>query len=596
MNSSLSKTNQNLSDNLSKPQIKPIICQYSRALYPNIEKKRRFNKFSHLSLCLTTRANLTKTAQTLKEIKHIAHLDLLFDSFPQDLAKKLKYFLSSLKRFNRIPSLQINYLNLPQKDFAKFCLALKSLKTPKKLELQFRFSNRDRDLEVGPIIAALKKYRDLQALSIKLLSVEALKPKSLELLFSSLRNRSKFESLSIELPTLNNLQAEAFIKALDNLRNVNLLNLQLKLRRALELSEKFKDLSRSLTNFGSSLQGLSLEFCPAGDILIFPEFLEKFKTLSHLSLNLITQDLPLAFLYIQNLAKALNSMENLPSRFKVGFNQSSPLVGSNLSDQSFLQIYKEILASSSWIPNIQVSQKENQKFIVESFYLENSQPRHSGLSLNFANTKDISEAVSLLGRFNDSITLTLHFVFCPMLNVPGLNQIFESLKKFKKLTRLTFSFEKQFQINKDWVINLFDLMPGLPRSIVSLNLKFLACVQMTAEDRLLVVRSLDKLNKIKNITMFGLTFEEMSEITDDIVIELGRALKGLRNLTSLDVSLTGCPILYDQGAISLLEDVKTMESLQELHVNFKDCWNLQQSTKSKFQINAQNISIKFIDY
>ncbi len=183
-----------------------------------------------------------------------------------------------------------------------------------------------------------------------------------------------------------------------------------------------------------------------------------------------------------------------------------------------------------------------------------------------------------------------------MLDVSGLKQIFESLKKFNQLTRLTFSFEKHFHINKDWIISLFDLLiPELPASIVHFNLKFIACVKMTTEDRLLTARSLAKLNEIKNITRFGFAFEEMSEMTDGIVVELGRTLKGLRNLTYLDVTLAGCPILYDQGAISLLEDVKSMSFLQDLHVDFKDCWNLQQSTKSQYQINNPNISVKFIE-
>ncbi len=345
-----------------KPKIKPVISQYSRALYPNIEKKRRSHKFSHLSLCITNRANLTKTSQTLKKIKDIAYLDLLFDSFPTDLAKKFKYFLHSLKRFNRIPNFKINYLNLPHKDFSRFCLALERLQGPKKLELQFRFSQRDRDLKVEPIIAALRKYHHLEALSIKLLSTEALKPKPLELLFSSLRRYSKLESLIIEHPALLNAQAEAFIKAFDNLKNVKLSNLQLKLRKTHHIN--LKDLCTSLTNFAPSLQGLSLEFSPGGESLVFPEVLQKFHNLSHLSLNLITQDLPFAFLYMQNLSQALKSMQSLPANFKVGFCQSPSLAECNFTTE-FLQIYREIIASPIWVPNIQVFPKSDEKFIVE---------------------------------------------------------------------------------------------------------------------------------------------------------------------------------------------------------------------------------------
>ena len=387
-------------------------------------------------------------------------------------------------------------------------------------------------------------------------------------------------------------QEKAFNKAMKNLQNVKLSNLNLDLYPNAN-TDSLRNLSDILTYFADSLKRLSLRinFHKPAPIKIKPQSHELFSqslgklNLSHLFLEINPFDELFAENFLSNLINGLKSMKNLPQTFKVGF-AYYPQFPEKIDQQNFISLYKKFV-SPNWIPHIQVFVNQKQEYTIQKCYLENLQPYSSGLNIDFKASDCIGNLISLLNQTIFSKALTLEF---SKLNVYGLKKTFQSLKKFTALANITIVFNRCYQIETKWIETLFDFLAQLPSSVNFLKLKFLECVQMSSQEIQLLTCSIGKLRKL---TGFGLAFEDTVQFTNENGIELGKELKQLDKLKYLDISLKGCFMLKDQGVFSIIENMKAFSGLQEAQVKFEECWDIEQSTIDKCHMETKNFSIKF---
>ena len=577
----------------AKGIIKPILinCGRHSESTTTIKKKRCYKNFSNLCLKLGDQTSQQiKMRRILSKTNHIATLDLDLHSKNLGLAKQFIAFVTTLKHFRKIPNLQINYANLPYENFQKFCFALKHLnmKAPKKINVELWYNRSTRQHKPAPVIRALKKSRDLCDFSVSLTSIEDLKSKHLEEIFSSLKGHKNLQTLQIKCLDFTRIQVNAFNKAMKSLCHLKLSKITLDIGQR-EHSDAFKELFVILTNFAPSLQYLSLwPHLYADNSVAFSQHLSKFTHLSHLDIRGHPPE-GLVFPYIENLMGGLKPMKSLPINFKVGFGFPWEAYHGKINKQGFIKFYQK-LAFPKWDYNVKILLTKEVEYVLRKCYLENLQPRSSGLQIDFKACDRIDNLISLLDQVNLSQSLFLEF---SKVGISGLKKTFDSLKKFPCLANFTISFTRNYQIDKKWIETLFDLLIQLPSSVVFLKLCFEECIHLTPHDIQFIISSLTRLRKLKNLTGLGLIFVDIVQFADGNGIELAKELKQMTQLIELELSFKGCYMLKDQGVLSLVENVKTMPRLQKGKALFEDCWYIGQSTIDTCQMESKDFSINF---
>ena len=582
----------------SQPRIiKPIILinsgRHSNPTITALDQRKRCNKnFLNLHLKLgdkTSQQILMR--RNLKKTSHIATLDLDLRSTNLGLAKQFTAFITELKHFKKIPNLQINYANLPYENFQKFCFAIKHLKAPKKFNAELWYNRYTRNHKPQPVIRAFKKFRDLRDLSIEFTSIEDLKPKPFERIFSSLKRHKNVQTLKVKYKDLTKSQAAAFNKGMKHMCHFKLSKITLDIGQR-EDSDAFIELFGILTNFASLLQSFSLwrSFYDRRTI-VFSQHLSKFTHLSHLKIR-GWPGYAASFDYIEHLMDGLKSRQNLPTNFRVGFGFPWEDQGNKVDKAAFIRLYPR-LAFEKWSYSVKVEINKERELVFRRCYLEDLQSRSSdpsGLQIDFKACVHLEDLTGLLDQVN--LTQEL-FIELSKVDIYGLKKIFESLKKFAGLTSFIISFTRCYQIDKKWIETLFDLLLQLPPSVAFLKLWFAECISLTPKDIQFITSSLTRLRKMKNLTGIGLTYADIVQFTDENGIELAKELKQMTQLTNVELSFKGCYMLKGQGVLSLIENVKTLPGLQKGTALFEDCWNIQQSTIDSCQIESKNFSVKF---
>jgi len=77
----------------------------------------------------------------------------------------------------------------------------------------------------------------------------------------------------------------------------------------------------------------------------------------------------------------------------------------------------------------------------------------------------------------------------------------------------------------------------------------------------------ENLKKLNALTSLTLNFSECQKITDEAVLSLGDAVKGLGSLQALEVNFFNCKIT-DEGLNNLNDGLKKLSSLKSIKLNF----------------------------